>query len=658
MKMVRTYPIQSVVFLALGIIFSFPPVLHAQVNQSELNKGQGGQIEFQSYTGQTPSAQVNTRDQIRNIGYPLGTAIRGGAPRSGANNRYYVIHAQSNTPEGDKIDADIIGLGPGAGVDHIRNLRLIIQGYLEGAYNYSTADAALLAEYITIYNAVFRGNRNYFNGVYKTVVMQYLTPAANIGLSTRYTEWPGRTLIVIPLGNSTAGSLSAIDTSSLSDPSVIDEMRRTDEDEGTGRRTAMADLKDREADEAEEAARRRRQAIAEEEAKIAAERAALIAERDRMSRAEAERRARELAEREAALAREREAAQQAEDFARQKRGEADQDRLAMAGEDQSSGSDGSGDGQDDSGSGDGSDGSGGGTDGSGDGSDSGQDGGDGSDGSGDGSDGSDGSQTAEDATDWSNWSADGDGSQTGQGSSQSGQTQQAGSDGSQASGQESVAAADSAQTGQEDGSDKDSSGDDQSQDAQSADDQSQKTAAENAQSAGDDEKGGIVVRQDGTSKGVIAMVIASRNSPLGYIVKVDANTGAEIQRSAFSNINIRTVTMINDKTLVALARETAGGTIHLVEVNTDTLQITKQSDEDMDGNSQLWIKGANYYTILSSGGNLYVGRFGADLTLQAQSSISIHPYAGINFQADMLILTQRDDGRVLLLDPMTLTEKQ
>jgi hypothetical protein len=606
-----------------------------QVDRSELDKGLG-QIEFQNYTGPTAPAQVNTRSQIWNIGYPLGAAIRGGAQRNGGTNRYFVIHSVT-PPEGNKLDADIFGLGPGVGVDHIRNLRLIIQGYLEGAYNYSAQDAALLAEYITIYNAVFRENWNYFTNTYKTAVVQQLTPE-RAGLSTRFSDWPGRTLILIPLNNATAGSASAVDTSALSGSQVVEEMRRSDEDEGAARRTAMADLKDREAEEAEEAARRLREAIAAEEARIAAERAALDAERERLARerarlsaeeaaarqAELDRKAKELADREAALARDREAAQGAEDFADQKRSEAQSDRQDITGTD-GDGSDGSGDGSD--GSGDGSDGSGDGSDGSGDGSDG---SGDGSDGSGDGSDGS------------------GDG--------KDGAGSQAGQDGSDdASDSEDDGAKDESEDGEDSGEDSEESGDDPDKS-----DNASQTGKDASSDSGDgeDEEGGFVVRQDGVPMGVVGMVIAARNAPYGYIVRVNSETGEEFQRSAFNTVNIRTVIFIDNKTILALARESqAGGAIHFVKINTDTLTITEQGDDDIHADSLLWEKNGSYYAMISSGGNLYIGRFDNNLTLQAQSSIAIHPYAGINFQG-LLILTQRDDGRVLLLDPVDLKEKQ
>ncbi|MDR2246472.1 MAG: hypothetical protein LBE17_07375 [Treponema sp.] len=267
-----------------------------QVDTEELMKGQAGPVNFINYSG--PYARVDTRGQIWDIGYVPGTRIRAGARNAGVLARYFVIHSMSG-PEGDKRDADIFGLGAGVGVDHIRNLRLIIQGYLEGAYAYSAQDAALLAQYITVYNAVFRGNWDYFTSRYKAPVLRNLQPDT-AGLSPRYDDWPGRTLMLIPLAQGRADSLSAVDTGALSAAEVIEEMKK-EPDLALGSRTAMLDLKQREADAAEQEAAREREALAEAEGRLAREREEAARERERRARE------REAVEREkAAIARERE----------------------------------------------------------------------------------------------------------------------------------------------------------------------------------------------------------------------------------------------------------------------------------------------------------------------------------------------------------------
>ncbi|MDR2110668.1 MAG: hypothetical protein LBP32_05110 [Spirochaetaceae bacterium] len=261
--------------IACGALLCGPRYISTaqEVDRAELEKNQAPVI-FINFEG--PLARFDTREQIVNIGYSLGLNVRNNTVRSGPFNRYFVIHSVS-PQEGDRLDADIFGLGVDVGVDHIRNLRYILQGYLRGAYDYSPADAALLAEYVTIYNAVFRGTWDYFNSRYKSPVLGELAPE-KAGLSIRFDEWPGRTLMIIPLGTGRPGSLSAVNTTPLTSPEVITEMRR-ETDRGIDRRQEMVALKEREADEASQTAALRREAIIQEEARIAEERAAVAEER-------------------------------------------------------------------------------------------------------------------------------------------------------------------------------------------------------------------------------------------------------------------------------------------------------------------------------------------------------------------------------------------
>ncbi|MDR0403817.1 MAG: hypothetical protein LBH35_09550 [Treponema sp.] len=260
---------------AVLFIFAVGSVFAQNVDREELEKNQAA-VNFINYEG--PHSRIDTVEQIRNIGYQLGLSVKNGASSAGANNRYFVIHSVS-APDGDRLDADIFGIGVDAAVDHIRNLRLIIQGYLQGAYDYSAGDAALLARYVTIYNAVFRGDWNFYSNRYKVPVVENLT-SEKAGVSVRFDEWPGQTLMTIPLGTGAPGSLSAIDTSSLTDQQVTDQMRR--DGGGIEDRQGMVDLKEREADEATQSATLQREAIAEEEKDIERDREETTAQRQRV----------------------------------------------------------------------------------------------------------------------------------------------------------------------------------------------------------------------------------------------------------------------------------------------------------------------------------------------------------------------------------------
>ncbi|MDR2476855.1 MAG: hypothetical protein LBD18_03610 [Treponema sp.] len=325
------------VFLALTVSAG---IGYAQVDQGELEQNLAP-VTFINYEG--PHARIETREQIRQIGVGLGRTVRSGTERAGTSNRYFVIHSVSD-PEGRKLDADIFGLGVDTGVDHVRNLRTIIQGYLQEAYSYSERDAALLAEYITIYNAVYRGDWDYFTSRYKTPVINNLS-RERAGLSIRFDEWPGRTLLLIPLG---IGGLSSIDTSTISDSRVVEELRKED-DRGVEQRRDMVDLKEREAGVAEKEAVAGREAARQEERQIAKERTQVDQDRQQIAEdrqqaqgdeaaqkeidkreEDTDRKSEELDQREDELVLKREEVQKQEDFAERKTVEAQQERESIA----------------------------------------------------------------------------------------------------------------------------------------------------------------------------------------------------------------------------------------------------------------------------------------------------------------------------------------
>ena len=219
-----------------------------EVDQNELRQTGNTPIEFVNYTG--PHAEIDSLRAIAEIGESLAGAAQRG--RAGDRNRYAVIHAVDPSVN-TGLDADIMIIGSGAKVDHISNVRVIIAAYLQRAYGYSEKDARTIAHFVTIYNAVYRGDMNMFKSKYKAVVVKNLA-ADKAGLALRYDEWPGKTQIVIPLSDQKySGTLSTIDTSSISDKIVVDKMREQD-DKDIATRKDMIDLKERESSAARDRA--------------------------------------------------------------------------------------------------------------------------------------------------------------------------------------------------------------------------------------------------------------------------------------------------------------------------------------------------------------------------------------------------------------------
>ena len=265
-------------FLSIFAALAISSLSAIEVDRNEIQGAPGANdVVFRNYSG--PHSVINTVQQIREIGSALGNQVKANPSNTGmigAANRYAVIHA-IDTSTKEKFDADIFIIGRNATVDHITNLRRIISAYLESAYGYSTKDADTIATFVTVYNAVYRGNLDYFKSKYKDIVIKNLS-ASIVGLSTNYEDWPGKSQIVIPLSDLNGG-LSTIDTSLISDKQVVKSMQGED-DKGIDARKDMVDLKEREADNIQSKAD-------EEQAKADAEKAKLAEEQKKKAEADA-----------------------------------------------------------------------------------------------------------------------------------------------------------------------------------------------------------------------------------------------------------------------------------------------------------------------------------------------------------------------------------
>ena len=303
-----------------------------EVDEPELRGTSTEQIEFINYTG--PHKVIDSIAAIKAIGSTMGETIVPGQPSTvGNRQRYFVVHA-IDPSETSKLDADILFIGENASVDHIINLRRIISAYLSAAYKYSEKDADTLAVFITVYNAVYRGKYDVFSSKYKNVVMENLSQN-NCGLSTTYKEWPGRSEIVIPLFD-VNGGLSTVDTSVISDTTVIDSMKE-DEDKNVDPRKDMVDLKEREAEDASDKAQEAQKKAVEEQKKLTetkkeAEEAKKEAEENptKENVKKAEEKQQEVKEQEKKTEEAKEEAKEQQEIADKKQNEAQEERKEIA----------------------------------------------------------------------------------------------------------------------------------------------------------------------------------------------------------------------------------------------------------------------------------------------------------------------------------------
>lgn len=193
-----------------------------QVDKEELTKGQGANIIFTNYVG--PHSRIDTLDEIIGIGRGLGRNVGSRPAEFTYAGKYRIIHA-IGAAEGAKLHADIFVIEASAEVDDVVNIMRTVSGYLQAAYAYSPADAMVLARFVVYYNAVFRGDMKYLGSVYTTLVMGYLSPD-NAGIATKYTDWPGKTRMLIPLSaGAQKGNVSAVGAGQLAAPKVIENLQ-------------------------------------------------------------------------------------------------------------------------------------------------------------------------------------------------------------------------------------------------------------------------------------------------------------------------------------------------------------------------------------------------------------------------------------------------
>lgn len=225
---------------ALLVILAAVPAAGLEVDIDELKKA--GKIEFINYTG--PRRAQDSVSEVKSIGARLAAAAekRGENERVNYYMKYSLIRAISKDEPG-KLSADIISIDKEARVTHIQYIRRILSGYFERMYGYSEKNAYTLAVFTTYYNAVYRGDMDYFGKAYKKVVAKNLT-AANAGLATRYDKWPGATRMVIPLTEEAKrGAIDSIDPDIISDKKVRTAVRK--EDENLEQRKDLADIKEK-----------------------------------------------------------------------------------------------------------------------------------------------------------------------------------------------------------------------------------------------------------------------------------------------------------------------------------------------------------------------------------------------------------------------------
>ncbi|MFO7730059.1 MAG: P83/100 family protein [Spirochaetia bacterium] len=232
--------------ISLTLLLIVPCLIGAvDIVEEELESVSDAQIEFINYEG--PHDIIETVDQIKSIGASLAiqpTETEAGEEQAEYALKYRILHIVA-PPEAEGYNADLFIIEENAQVDHIDNVRRILSGYYEASYNMSAERAAALALFTTYYNAVYRGNMEFFRENYSSPVIDALDPQ-KVGIARRYNEWPGATQMVIPLTQLAGQDMPSAE--SLSTDEVVEDVR-TREDRGVEERKEVVEMREEELEE-------------------------------------------------------------------------------------------------------------------------------------------------------------------------------------------------------------------------------------------------------------------------------------------------------------------------------------------------------------------------------------------------------------------------
>jgi len=284
------------------------------IEERELEKTSGEIIEFFNYEG--PHDKIETDEQIRSIGEGLSISIADGVDysvvrRGSYFDKYRIIHIIAPQEQAG-LNADIFIISDQARVDHIDNIRRILSGYVRESYGFSEERADALAKFITYYNAVYRSRMDYFRIAYNILVVGELDPE-KAGIARRYSEWPGRTQMLIPLTRLAGAVLPAAETLG-GDEAVVEELR-TEKDRGIEERKEIVEMREEQLEEEIQELEEEKEALQQQEDELADTRDLESADQKQIEekeeeiagkKAEIERKEEELEERKDKIAEERE----------------------------------------------------------------------------------------------------------------------------------------------------------------------------------------------------------------------------------------------------------------------------------------------------------------------------------------------------------------
>ena len=178
------------IVITLLVLLSFSLQTKETINLSEGEIKSSKKVKFQNKD--STKAPNSKRNFDAEIGAKLSESVDKNSKEvvSGISVNRYI------SPD-DKLGGDVITLSKDFKANHINTIKRILSAYIQSSFSYDTKKSDILTFYVLYYNVMHRNNKNFFSEKYSKILTDDLLQES-VGISVNYSEWTGKTQIVVP----------------------------------------------------------------------------------------------------------------------------------------------------------------------------------------------------------------------------------------------------------------------------------------------------------------------------------------------------------------------------------------------------------------------------------------------------------------------------
>ncbi|MDT8298731.1 MAG: P83/100 family protein, partial [Spirochaetaceae bacterium] len=144
--------------------------------------------------------------------------------------------------------------------------------------------------------------------------------------------------------------------------------------------------------------------------------------------------------------------------------------------------------------------------------------------------------------------------------------------------------------------------------------------------------------------------------PYGRVVKYNLDDGRRLAVSSVTAVRGRSMAILPDSLLVIAGKEGGNSKVHLMLLDRQSLETTREGVDDVFPGSLMTVRGSDIYLVTTVGNEWRLGKFNTSLGRTAVSDLAVEPWTSISFDGDSLFV-QGDNGEILKLSASTLKEE-